>query len=564
MYKNKIIFSTLLTGALSLSGCTLEVTLPCEQTADGNARCDFGQLQSEVVEVSSDPSPSTSAESSTSTESSNSSESSTNVESSTSSQSSESSSLASDAESSSSEVVSSSSIAMTDLGFTDLTPSSDSLVIYLSNSEGSDANDCLSAQSACQTLSRGIGLMRPEMPDHLLLKRGDLWRARKEALNDIPNGRSKAEPSVISYYGDSGPRPIIEGNTELYRQDQRDVKWISFVGLHFYGYQQDPIHPEHIPGEANADLRFIGRFEGILIEDNKFEYAGITIQKIGDVWAPKDFTVRRNIFAGVYNNRSSYDRDAKPSSVFTHGVTGQYFEENVFDYGGWHPSVLGAGANMLSHNVYMQWESDGDTTVFNNNIAVRGASHGIQMRSCGLAQDNFFARQAVGVLMGYGYEGRECPTGVRAHLIDNVVSEGYSMYRGVDPCSSDNVCSSAVNAVDLAVNSDADYQAHGNLAINRLKENGRTPRSLSWLGRDDLREFPKSGNIAYKWVNEEEGTEVVYSNPGRNLSSYNQSLGGSYSFDEFMNIVKNREPGTWDVRYTAKAINAHIREGFTF
>lgn len=456
-------------------------------------------------------------------------------------------------------------------GFTPINPSADSRLIYVSNSEGNDSNDCLSEQQACRSLEKGVSKMRAGYPDHLYLKRGDRWRTEK--LSKAPSGRSSEEPAVIAYYGaQNAPRPIIESNTVVYKQSKRDISHLQFIGLHFYGYKLDPKHPEFDPNDKGTALRFFSKIDDILIEDCVFDFAKLTMQQ----WKnkrPSNFTIRRNIFKGIYDNRSSYTRSAKPSSVFTYGVDGQRFEENVFDYGGWNPEVIGAGANMLSHNLYLQNESDGNTTVFKNNISVRAASHGIQMRSGGLAEDNFFARNAIGLLMGYDYEGREVPAGTKAHAINNVISEGQSMFKGVDFCKKGNLCSRAMWGLDVAVNSAADYQAHGNIVSMLYPETktGLVYRSLLFNFKNGYTSLVNSNNVAYAWESPTEGADQGFVDPERTLATYNAHLrslqgetlpAGKDDFDAFMDVVKNRPLGTWDTRYTASAINEYIRAGF--
>src|SRR5262245_6886667 len=60
-------------------------------------------------------------------------------------------------------------------GWTVVTPAADSKIIYISNSQGSDSNDGLSASSPVKTLSKGESLLRNGSADQLLLKRGDTW-----------------------------------------------------------------------------------------------------------------------------------------------------------------------------------------------------------------------------------------------------------------------------------------------------------------------------------------------------------------------------------------------------
>src|SRR5438876_1249656 len=60
-------------------------------------------------------------------------------------------------------------------GWTSVTPSSDTRVIYVSNSEGNDANTGLSATSPLKSISAGVALLRSAMPDWLLLMRSASW-----------------------------------------------------------------------------------------------------------------------------------------------------------------------------------------------------------------------------------------------------------------------------------------------------------------------------------------------------------------------------------------------------
>ncbi|HUR59916.1 MAG TPA: hypothetical protein VM029_19500, partial [Opitutaceae bacterium] len=63
-------------------------------------------------------------------------------------------------------------------GWTQVTPSADSRVIYVSSSSGNDANDGLTEATAKATINGtngGNSLMRSGFPDHLLLKRGDTF-----------------------------------------------------------------------------------------------------------------------------------------------------------------------------------------------------------------------------------------------------------------------------------------------------------------------------------------------------------------------------------------------------
>ena len=461
-------------------------------------------------------------------------------------------------------------------GFTRVVASADSRVMYVSSSQGSDAgNNCQTKSNPCAKIEHAITFMRSGYPDHVLLKRGDRWRLEGQPLpglqhylDGLKSGRSSSEPAVLSYYGDSGPRPIIESNLEVYRQARpsRVIKHFHWIGLHFYGFKKDPNHPEFERDSGNPELRFIGGFDDILLEDNKFEHSGFTVQPNNvDKTYPSNFTARRNIMFGSYVFNSSYDRSGRNSLIYAERVDGLILDDNVFDQGGWNPSVRGAGANQLSHNIYLQARSNGNRLYFRNNICTRAASHCVQLRSGGVATDNFIARNAIGLLMGYGRE--PIPANTRARATDNVVIEGSSMYRGVDPCVGPNLCSRAIWGFEFVVNSNAKYEARGNIAA-RLSPNNNEPNSMRFSRNGFLHSYdngqttyPQSNNIVYNWSGKEPAGPN-YVDPDRTLGDYHQSIGGSNDFDAFMNVVLNRPVGTWDERYEAKSINAYIRAGF--
>ncbi|WP_347329649.1 Ig-like domain-containing protein [Marinimicrobium locisalis] len=454
-------------------------------------------------------------------------------------------------------------------GFTPIIPSDDSKLIYVSASTGSDENDCLTPQTPCHTITAGREKMREGYPDHLYLKRGDVWR--DQGLSNFPSGRSVEEPAMVAFYGDSGPRPKLEVASAS-NIGKGGINYIHIIGLEFANYSLDINHSEYT-GSGSANIVMVGDHQNILFEDNVFRHIEV-VSHSHDGSTPRDITFRRNIWTGYYWNKTSYTQSKRPSNIYA-SIDGLRLIENTFDHGGWHPEVPGAGANMYSHNVYTQAGQDGDTILLKGNILTRGASHGAQLRSGGLAEDNFFARNAIGLLLGYS-EPKMVP-GARAHAINNVISEGHSMVKGIDACSFNNSCTRAVWGLDVdlrgaLVEQDADWQVHGNI-VSRLAE-----EDTEWLRLYDdntglvveaikKAEDPRvtaSNNIAWRW-NDDEGEAPdshTYPDPDRTLADYNASLGGVRNFDAFMQVVLTRPLQTWDERYTAYSINDYIRAGF--
>lgn len=446
-------------------------------------------------------------------------------------------------------------------GFTVIKPSADSKLIYVSSSAGSDANNCLSEAAPCKTISAGVEKMRNGSPDHLYLKRGDVWR--DQVLNNLVSGRSANEPAVIAFYGSAGPRPKIEVSSTSHIH-KTAIKFVHFIGLEISAYKMDPKNAS-FTGTNNGNIVMLGAKENLLFEDNLFNH----VEVIGQMWdggTPRNLTFRRNIWTGYYYSKSSFDRNTRPSNMYMDGVDGLVIEENVFDHGGWNPQVAGAGANMFNHNIYLQHSVNGERVVLRNNIITRASSHGAQLRAGGLAEDNFFGRNALSLLIGYSVHPLK--TGVKAHAINNVASEGSSMVKGKDACSGANLCTAAVWGIEFDINGAADWQAHGNIASSlspedkqwQTKYNGLVRKSLPGLDDPSAK---SSNNLAWRWQsNDEGGAESAYPDPGRTLGDYNESLGGANSFDAFMETVKNRSLQQWDERYTAKEINKYIRAGF--
>jgi hypothetical protein len=70
-----------------------------------------------------------------------------------------------------------------------------------------------------------------------------------------------------------------------------------------------------------------------------------------------------------------------------------------------------------------------------------------------------------------------------------------------------------------------------------------------------------------QWVNQSGETgssnqQISYPDPGRNLETYQQSLGGAASLDPIYAAVRAQSKTNWNPAYTAQAINDYIRAGF--
>lgn len=446
-------------------------------------------------------------------------------------------------------------------GFTAFTPSSDSRVIFVSSSVGSDDNDCLSEAKPCKSIGAGLNKMRNGHPDHVYLKRGDTWR--EEVLTDVKSGRSVSEPAVVAFYGNSGDRPRLENSSNVINAFRGDKHFINFIGLHFSAYKLDPKNAA-FTGERgdSSSVRLLGSNKEFLFEDNVFDFTEVVIQD----WegTPRNFVFRRNIWTGKYYNNSSNEWNTRPSNMYAQGVDGLTIEENVIDSGGWHPEVAGAGANMYNHNLYIQQATVGNKFVLRNNVITRASSHGVHGRPGGLFEDNFFARNAISLQMGYN--GHPLRAGTKAEAINNVITEGHSMVKGEKACSGSNLCTRAVWGLNIDEPGDGQFKVKGNIVSGLSSDDTQWTTMFTSLATVAFRNIGyaqmNEDNIAYQWELNAQGQDTKYVAPGRTLADYNQTLTGTNSFEDFMDAALSRPLQTWDERYSAKSINQYIRDGF--
>ena len=440
-------------------------------------------------------------------------------------------------------------------GFTPIIDSDDTRTVYVSSSEGLDSNAGLSIGAPVKTLDKAFSLARNGYPDHVLLKRGDVWV--DENLNGIKSGRSEAEPAVVAFYGESGDRPKLKASG--YSLSSDGVDYVNIMGLEIEAYKLNPADPAY-DGRTSGNIRMIGEFKNILFEDMKFRFVEFVVQGY-DNKRPRDFHIRRSMILDKYSPSTSHSKDSRPSGIYTDHGDGLTIEESLWDHNGWNEDIAGAGANMYNHNMYIsERDNAGNKVVIRDNIVTRGSSHGVHGRPGGLYENNFFARNAISLQMGY-HGGSALSGNTFAYARDNVITEGVYMGRsGGDSCSNSALCTGAIWGLWVENLGQADVQVEGNIISNRMEQNTSANIYAEGLKKDNAASY--SNNIVYQWNDQEQGTGQGYPDPERTLADYNASLGGEESFEAFIQKVRNRGLQQWDERYTADAINDYIRAGF--
>jgi hypothetical protein len=299
-------------------------------------------------------------------------------------------------------------------GWTMLASSGDSQTVYVSSSTGDDNNDGLSPEYPKRTIAAGRDALRHGKPDWLLLRRGDAWQ---EGLGQWKkSGRSANEPMVISTYGDDPARPLLRtGNvsgvwTNGSGGTPSRIENLAIVGLHFWanGYT----------GNGNCvGAQWLQPSTNILFEDCYFQAYSTNLVVQGMGGRHKDFSVRRSVIVDAYSVHDSGDH---PQGLYAYGVDGLLIEENVFDHNGWNEDVPNAGADIFSHNLYV--DNSNTDVVVRGNIIAHGGSHGMQLRPGGVVLNNLFLRNSIALSLGGGNNPE--PGGVTADVRGNVFWDG--------------------------------------------------------------------------------------------------------------------------------------------
>ena len=272
-------------------------------------------------------------------------------------------------------------------GWSIMTPSEDSRLIYVSSSAGDDETAEFYALRDVGNVANP-GLIKPfktiaaanlsareGFPDWIILRQGDVWELNE--LVRLKAGRSVTERSVITSYGQNGSRPIIKVNANEAFRIWSNRYYVAVSGIEFYAHKRDPASAEFSGWGETSESTAIRVYSPqettmgtILLEGNDFNYfsKGISINGGGDVL---DVVIRRNTF------RNSYSETAHSQGIYAEH-TSAILEENLFDHNGWYKQQIGTGndkpegqANMFNHNTYF---AKSFNTKFLRNIFLRSSS----------------------------------------------------------------------------------------------------------------------------------------------------------------------------------------------
>ncbi len=347
---------------------------------------------------------------------------------------------------------------------------------------------------------------------------------------------------------------VVTSNFVFHNGHERNYQF--YIGLEFYRARSDPNSDQFENVSTASALRFVGGGSNILVEDCRFVYSSISVESYQDM-VYRDLVFRRNIVLDAWTRNSSTS-DSHTSGLYFSRIDGYLVEENFFDHCGWNEQLEDANANMFAHNVYIQYDNTAGG-VFRGNISARGASHGAQLRSGGVAERNLFVLNAIGATFG----GVSPPTDPNVMTFDNVFRENVIINgRLMDPMDTSYPRTGALWGFTVAFIGEVDVI--DNIIANRRDSGG----NLALEVREPPAVFRLVDNIIYKWEPARDMLNPDWPHPDHNPGHYFKTLFGTEAEGEeatieYLNWLRERPLRTLPWEMTAYAAINFIREGFS-
>ena len=297
-------------------------------------------------------------------------------------------------------------------GWSIITPSEDSRLIYVSASTGDDETaeyyvpgDILDVNlpgniKPFKTIEAALSKTREGFADWVLLEKGDVWEIEK--VLKVKRGRSPSERAVISSYGSSGERPLIKSTASETIRIWDGVNFVAIKGISLYASHRDPESTDFVGWGIvpnSIGIRIYKNSEvaamSVLLEDMKIQFFsyGISIDGGGEI---VDVIIRRSIIA------NSYSETSHSQGVYA-GDSSVLLEENIFYHNGWYKQQIGSGqdknggqATMFNHNTYF---SRSHNTIFRKNVFISASSIHNKWTANSKSEDGFDTVQAKNIVI---------------------------------------------------------------------------------------------------------------------------------------------------------------------
>jgi hypothetical protein len=498
-------------------------------------------------------------------------------------------------------------------GWTNLNPSPDSRLVYVSSSLGNDSNSGLSQSAPKRTIAAGKALMRHGFPDWLMLRSGDVFNESVGSWDT--GGRSLSEPTVLTSYG-SGPRPLVssggQGGIRIsgLGPNNQTKNYISIINIHFRGRVGAPLALEN----GYFSLTPVA---GLLIEGCLFEryQLGLVIQ--GFDGRHQNPRLRRNVIIDNYATDNTHS-----AGVYMSGIDGLLLEENIFDHNGHITGVPEASPpNMFRHNIYIQTDCT-NSTVRRNHIH-RAAANGLSERSWGTVEDNTLAGNSISLLAG-DMSGNGGVINIRRNVITKgkdidsnnprgwgIDTKGITSGEMINNLIFNNLGNLPVGILldpveypvrnltvegnkiynwrgqGMRINSNSAQLTNFRMRNNHFQELGNSNELIVHVESSTVSAIAESVNNRFfkllgpnTWfangptaitlssyrslINDTTSTaqQINYVDPNRSLGSYHGTIGGVATDEAFYAALRQQSKATWNPQLETTAVNSYLQAGF--
>jgi len=212
-------------------------------------------------------------------------------------------------------------------------------VYYIDAVSGSDLNDGLSPETAYKSLAR-VNTIDIKPGTHILFKRGCVWNG---GINIVGSG-SKEKPAVIGMYGDSGDKPMINGNGKVESVVRLyDASYITVRNLEITNYTESPSN------DFRSGIRLVAKdtvMKGIKIQNCYIHHINFKYRGTGD-----DYSTSEREYGGIstdYENMEWKFGDVSfEDLLIENNRIDQVVKSGIVTYGGVDRGIV--RNNILSH-----------------------------------------------------------------------------------------------------------------------------------------------------------------------------------------------------------------------
>jgi hypothetical protein len=312
-------------------------------------------------------------------------------------------------------------------GWTVVTPSVNSKIIYVSSSTGSDSNNGLSPATPIFSFKKAESLLVSGQPDEILLKAGDTFN--DAFLNWVYSGQDVQDPMLVSYYqptvGQTLPLPLVDVGTNSagfgtpinQPSNNAAVNFVDIIGINFQANLHNPNSANFNASSAGEGTGFYFYNPGgnILLEDDTFEYFryNMDIEAL-EGGAINGITVRRCVDEYAYATNYGHSQ-----GIYAYNVSNITIVQSVFDHDGWDFAVPTSEDLGFNHDMYIASTCSG--VDIEQNVIAEAAFAGVMARAGGIIKNNLFIDDAIAVAYGQANGADSKVGGVTGVISGNVM-----------------------------------------------------------------------------------------------------------------------------------------------